>query len=67
MRDQYADHPGSFIVDPDAGIRVPADDWALYQFDKPAYVADPEAAAQAFARAGKKIKSKTEVTTDAEL
>lgn len=66
MRDQYADQPGSFIVDPEAGIRIPEADWELYQFDKAAYQADPEAAAKAYAKNGKKLKSK-EVTTDVEL
>lgn len=44
MRDQYAGDPGTFLVDGEAGIRVPASDWDLYQFNKAAYLADPDQA-----------------------
>lgn len=67
MQDQYTDQPGTFIVDPEAGIRIPEADWGLYQYDKKAYLSNPEAAAKAFANAGKKTKQKTEVIADAEL
>ena len=34
MNDQYAGLAGTFIVDPDAGIRVPAEEWDAYQAAK---------------------------------
>lgn len=55
MQDQHAGKPGTFIVDPEAGIRVPAADWDAYQQDK---------AAKAQAGA-KKSKSDKQETVDA--
>lgn len=64
MRDQYAGQPGSFIVDPEASIRIPAADWDIYQSNKSAYLADPVAASAAFAaKPAKSVKEKG----DAEL
>jgi len=44
MRDQHAGNPGKFLVDGEAGIRVPAEDWDLYQFNKASYLADADQA-----------------------
>jgi len=62
MRDQYAGQPGTFIVDPEAGIRVPAADWDVYLADKAAYNADPAAAKAAFEKRSKSVKTKLEVS-----
>jgi|APLak6261664116_1056043.scaffolds.fasta_scaffold07129_3 hypothetical protein len=48
MQDQYSGEPGSFVTDSEAGVRIPAEDWDIYQADKPAYLADPKAAIAAF-------------------
>lgn len=37
MQDQHTGQAGTFIVDPEAGIRVPAEEWEAYQAAK----ADP--------------------------
>lgn len=65
MQDQHSDTPGTFIVDPGAGIRIPEQDWAIYQADKPAYLKDPAAAREAFEKAQPKTKSKKSEVTDA--
>ncbi|WP_427500806.1 hypothetical protein ACQE3E_15695 [Methylomonas sp. MED-D] len=62
MQDQYAGQPGTFIVDPEAGIRVPAEDWDIYQADKAAYNADPDKARAAFEKRAEKAKTKVEVS-----
>jgi hypothetical protein len=42
--DPYAGRPGEYIIDPDAGIRVPAEQWAAHQAAKAARAATPPAA-----------------------
>ena len=60
MQDQFSGQAGSYIVDPDAGIRIPVEDWAVYQADKSAYNSDPEKAREAFAaKPGKQAKPST--------
>lgn len=59
MRDQYAGQPGTFLVDPEAGIRLPAEDWELYQFNKQAYLADPAQARVSYEKVLVKNESKT--------
>lgn len=61
MQDQYTGLPGTFIVDPEAGIRVPAEDFEIYMANKSAYLADPDKARESFKAAGAKpSKPKTD-------
>jgi hypothetical protein len=65
MQDQYAGKAGTFLVDGDAGIRYPAEDAELYQFDPAAYRADPDAARAAFEKAKKAPADKLAKTQEA--
>jgi hypothetical protein len=56
MQDPYAGQAGSYLaVD---GIRIPAEDSEVYHADKAAYLADREAAIEAFKNKGAKSESK---------
>jgi hypothetical protein len=58
MQDKYTGEAGTYIVDGAAGIRYPAEDDALYQFDPAAYRADPDAARDAFEKTKAQPKNK---------
>lgn len=59
MQDRYTGQAGSFINDPEAGIRIPAEDWDVYQADKAAYLNNQDAAIAAFKAPIKKAAKKT--------
>jgi hypothetical protein len=65
MQDPYTGKAGTFIVDGAVGVRYPAEDAEIYQFDPSAYRADPDAARAAFEKA-KKVSKKASGQPDAQ-
>jgi hypothetical protein len=64
MQDSYAGQAGSYLaVD---GIRIPAADAEVYHADKAAYLADRDAAIEAFKNKGVKAKAKPQIAQQPE-
>jgi hypothetical protein len=60
MQDQYAGQAGTFIVDPDRGVRVPIEQWQAEQ------AAQAASALKARAKAVPELESPSEPTLETE-
>jgi hypothetical protein len=63
--DPYAGQPGDFIIDPGAGIRVPAKDWAAHQAARASAATPPDPAPETPATLPASARRRSGATSEA--